>query len=96
MWRWKRRSNLRDEDSNSIRAINREQWMNNKRKDQFTDIIAYNINGFPSNKANRRKLYELNKLAVNSDIMLFIETGINKNNKPKRICDDHELTRINH
>ena len=49
----------------------------NRNKDNYTDIIAYNVNGYPSNKANRRKLDELNKLADSSDAMIFLETGIN-------------------
>ena len=41
-----------------------------------------NINGFPSNKANKYKLKELNGLMRGNDGLVVMETGINKNNKP--------------
>ena len=55
-----------------------------------------NVNGYPSNKANRHKLRDLNRLMRGIDVLLAVETGINKNNKPKMITDDHNVTRINH
>ena len=59
----------------------------NNKKRKCTGIIAMNVNGFPSNKANRHKLLELNKLIEDNDIMMILETGINKNNKIKLISD---------
>ena len=61
-----------------------------------TSILAMNINGYPSNKANKYKLLELNRLAVMNDVTIMLETGVNKNCNPKRISDDHQLARINY
>ena len=50
-----------------------------------------NINGFPSNKANKYKLKTLNRLLRGNDAITTLETGINKNNKPVLVSDDHIL-----
>ena len=72
----------------------RDKWLR-EQSGSYTDILAFNVNGFPSAKANRRKLFELNRLMLDNDIMICIETGINSLNKPKRISDAHTLSRIN-
>ena len=55
-----------------------------------------NTNVFPSNKANKYKLKELNRLMKGNDMLIALETGINKNNMPKMISGNHSLTRINY
>ena len=58
-------------------------------------ILMMNINGFPSKKANRHKLKALNELINHKDIGIFIETGINQDNKPLQIHDHNTYVRIN-
>ena len=67
-----------------------------EERGQETRILALNSNGFPSNKANRHKLKQLNSLMKNNDVMIAIETGINDTCKPKSISANHQLTRINY
>ena len=55
-----------------------------------------NVNGFPSNKANRHKLRDLNNLMKGNDIFIALEAGINRNNKPKMITDEHTVARLNY
>ena len=43
-------------------------------------MVAVNINGFPSKKANKHKLKMINELLEYRDIGIFIETGINEDN----------------
>ena len=61
-----------------------------------TKILAFNVNGFPSNKANRHKLKQLNTIMQSNDVLLAIETGINDTCKPKTISDRHQIARINY
>ncbi len=61
-----------------------------------TNIIAWNCNGFPSNRANRHKLKDFNELMKGNNVLIALETGINSNNRPKIISDEHILARINH
>ena len=48
-----------------------------------------NANGFPSNKANRHKTKELNRMLEKNDILVALETGINDKCIPKKVSDDH-------
>ena len=61
-----------------------------------TKILAINSNGFPSNKANRHKLKQLNTLMKNNDILMALETGINDTCKPRLISDKHQIARLNY
>ena len=54
-----------------------------------------NTNGYPSNRANRHKMKDLNIIMKDKDIGVFIETGINENTNVKNISDDHQTNRIN-
>ena len=42
-----------------------------------------NMNGFPSNRANKYKIKALNNCMKNNDILVALETGINDNCRPK-------------
>ena len=63
--------------------------MNIEERLNETKILAININGFPSNRANRHKLKQLNTMMKSNDILMTIETGINDTCKPKMISDKH-------
>ena len=60
-----------------------------------TKILAMNINGFPSNRANRHKIKQLNEMMKGNDILMTLETGINDTCKPKPISDKHQIARLN-
>ena len=63
--------------------------MDIEKNENETKIIAINANGFPSNKANRHKLKQLNQMMLNNDVLIAIETGINDTCKPKQISSKH-------
>ena len=58
-------------------------------------FLAVNINGFPSKKANRHKIKMINELLHHRDVGIFIETGINEDNKPTQVHDDYIYPRHN-
>ena len=61
-----------------------------------TKIIAMNANGFPSNKANKYKLKQINELLKENDILIALETGINDTCKPRVVSDNHHIAAINY
>ena len=61
-----------------------------------TKIIAMNANGFPSNKANKYKLKQINGLLKENDILMALETGINDTCKPRVVSDNHHTTTLNY
>ena len=70
--------------------------MINEERGNETKIIAMNANGFPSNKANKYKLKQINGLLKENDILVALETGINDTCKPRNVSDNHHVTTLNH
>ena len=70
--------------------------MNIEERLYETKILAFNVNGFPSNRANRHKIKQLNEMMKGNDILLALETGINDTCKPKLISDKHQIARLNY
>ena len=48
-----------------------------EERENKTTIVTMNINGFPSNKANKYKTKAVNNLLGENDILVELETGIN-------------------
>ena len=60
-----------------------------EERNNETRILAINANGYPSNKANKHKLKQMNEMMQENDVLLALETGINDLSKPRNISDSH-------
>ena len=56
-------------------------------------IMFHNSNGFPSNKNNRHKIKEYNRLLEDKQMAIIIETGMNEHVNPMVCNDKMEITR---
>jgi len=59
-------------------------------------IGMYNANGYPSSKAVGHKMKAYEQRLRNKDVVILIETGINKNAKMRDLSEELELTSINY
>ena len=74
---------------------NEDQWQDDDRSSNRIRILAININGFPSKKANKHKLKAINEWMEDKDIGIFIESGINEDNQLVAIHDEFKYDRHN-
>ena len=56
----------------------------------------YNANGYPSSRAVGRKIKAYESRLRNKDVVVILETGINKNVSMTDLSDTMEVTNINH
>ena len=69
---------------------NKDQMAKNRLR-----ILAVNVCGLPSKRANKHKLKTINQWMDQKDVGIFIETGINEDNNPINIHDEFRYERHN-